>query len=117
MSNEHSALPEKTGGGRVIFGLQDFLVLLGAITLVVLQLDNFADDPGVGWHLRAGEFIAVYRQIPDYDPFLFSETPRRWISDQWFSDLVFYVLKDAGGWPLLYGTLICLYLLTYFGIL
>ncbi len=97
--------------------LQDFCVLLGIFTLVGQQLFNFADDPGVGWHLKSGEIIFNRREIPDVDPFLVWNTARTWVSDQWLSDLLFYVLYNNGGWPLLYGVLTVVYALTYFGVL
>jgi hypothetical protein len=103
--------------GRVVIGLQDLIVLLGALSLIFFQLENFADDPGVGWHLKTGEFIASFLQIPDYDPFLSYGQSRAWVSDQWFADLCFHLLYRGGGWPLLYGILTVVYLSTYFGLL
>ena len=112
------------GGERAAFLRQhlplsffDFLLLLSVVTLITLQLDRFADDPGVGWHLRTGEFIAARMQIPDYDPFLLTDTRRPWISDQWLSDLVFYLLHVKGGWVLNYGFFIIVYVLTFYGVL
>ena len=87
------------------------------MTLLTLQLDHFADDPGVGWHLRTGEFIATYFQIPDYDPFLATNVRRSWISDQWLSDLMLYLINRSGGWALNYGVFVIIYILTFFAVL
>ncbi len=98
-------------------GLQDFCVLIGMITLLSFQMNNFADDPGVGWHLKTGERVATLSQIPTVDPFLHSATARPWFSDQWFSDLLIYKFFSSGGWPLVYAMLAAVYLFTFFGVL
>ena len=80
-------------------------------------MPGFADDPGVGWHVKTGEYIARLGMLPSQDPFLFSMTPRSWITDQWLSDVLLYLGLNAGGWPLVYVSGVFLYLLTYFGVL
>jgi hypothetical protein len=40
--------------------------------------------------------------VPEFDPFLFSQKKRAWISDQWLADFITYKLFDYGSWPLLY---------------
>lgn len=99
------------------FGLIDAIVLICFITLPIVQMQFFADDPGVGWHLKTGELIAQSGEIPRVDPFLASTTPRVWISDQWLSDLILYAIFERGGFALIYAALTALYLLTYFGLL
>ncbi|MFM1848776.1 MAG: hypothetical protein RL417_2250 [Pseudomonadota bacterium] len=95
------------------------IAMLGYWTLTALQMDRFADDPGVGWHLMTGEMIMEDRAVPRFDPFLATPTPRPWIADQWLSDLCLAALNAVGGgshgMPLLYGTLTAIFLLTFMG--
>lgn len=94
-------------------GIHDGVTLIMVITLLATGFHNFADDPGVGWHLATGRFIAENFQVPDYDPFLAADKVRSWICDQWLADLLMYKLFQYGGWPLLYMTFGLLYLLTF----
>jgi hypothetical protein len=99
---------------------QAIVVVLAAISAVYLQMENFADDPGVGWHLRTGAWVIENREVPRIDPFLAPtpEVPRRqWVSDQWLSDVLLAWMFELGSWPLVYAILAALYLGIYFGVL
>lgn len=90
------------------------------VTLFAFQLERFADDPGVGWHLATGKWIVDNGAIPTVDPFLAvpsGSAARAWIADQWLSDLILYKLYVCGGFPLLYLFLAVVYSVTFFGIL
>lgn len=92
------------------------LFLIAAyIYCVVLSLGTFADDPGVGWHLATGQKIFLEHAIPHIDPFL--AVARTWISDQWLSDLILYLVYWVGSWPLLYAVLVSVYLAVFFLVL
>lgn len=104
-------------GGMFRPSFQAFCVVIACYSLLCVQSVNFADDPGVGWHLRTGQLISKTWQPPQHDPFLYSSTPRVWVSDQWLSDLLFYYLYRIGSWPLLYATIFCLYMAVFFVIL
>lgn len=80
-------------------------------------MDQFADDPGVGWHLKTGEYVVLNRAVPVTEPFLASTAPRTWIADQWLSDTALYLLYHAGSWPLVYGILTVIFLFTFWWIL
>ena len=98
-------------------GLQDLAIIIALIPMLCLQLQDFAQDPGVGWHLSTGEYINNTGSIPRIDPFLYSLTPRPWICDQWLSDLIIFKVFNFGSWPLVYGFFSVVYLITYFGFL
>lgn len=100
-----------------VFGLQDVVVLISALSLISIQMVDFAIDPGVGWHLATGEYILKHESIPRFDPFLATSTPRPWIADQWLADLVLFSLYAFGSWPLLYGAMGAIYLATFYLIL
>lgn len=97
-------------------GLQDALVVIGYISLVLVQLDNFALDPGVGWHLETGQYV-LSQGIPYTDPFLAFDGVRSWIADQWFGATILAALYQWGSWPLIYGVLTAIYLVTYYFVL
>ncbi len=92
------------------------LLLLATYFLLALQLTNFADDPGLGWHLLTGEWILSYSQIPRIDPFLAGETPRTWISDQWLADIILYIAQNYLGWEMLYALCASLFVFIFFGL-
>jgi len=108
---------ENTAGTFRPAGLQDFLVLLGLWSLTAVQMKHFADDPGVGWHLQNGAYILNNSIIPRLDPFLAGESARHWVSDQWLSDIIFYLLYTVNSWPFLYACLCSLFLFSYFIVL
>lgn len=85
--------------------LNDIVLLLLA-SLFLGQLEFFADDPGLGWHIKSGQYISHYKSLPYIDPFLASTYPRFWVCDQWFSDYIFYGLFAAGSWGFLYSAAI-----------
>ena len=99
------------------FGAADLAAALGLLSILCGGFENFSDDPGVGWHLKTGEWIFLNRAVPTSDPFLHFFPPRPWVSDQWLSDLIIYLLHRAGSWPLLCGALAAIYLLTFFCLL
>ncbi|MBX7136551.1 MAG: hypothetical protein K1X83_01110 [Oligoflexia bacterium] len=94
-------------------GLNDFLVLLAFISLVALSSPEFALDPGVGWHLKTGQWILENNTIPYSDPFLAGNVARPWVSDQWLSDVVLYAVYSLQGWPFLYGFLLSVIAFNY----
>lgn len=103
--------------GILRLGFTDFAVILALVFVLYQRLDNFAGDPGLGWHLKSGELIVQSFQVPRSDPFLAWQTPKSWQADQWLSSVVLYLLFQAGGWPLLYAVLSVIYLATYFLVL
>ncbi len=92
------------------------VIVVAYLSLYLLQMANFADDPGVGWHLKTGELVWNSGTVPREDPFLASER-RVWIADQWLSDLVLFVGYHVGSWAALYVTLVGIWIVTFFGIL
>lgn len=82
-------------------GLIDIFGLLVGGVLVFIT-ETFVGDPGVGWHLKTGEWIVSNRKIPTTDPFLFSSEGKQWICEQWLADVLSYLGLRAGGFPLLH---------------
>ena len=103
------------------------VVVLAYLSLFRGNFDHIADDPGLGWHLADGALITSTGRVPVADPFLAPakvanpyvpvDAPRKWVNDQWLSDVILFNLYSLGGWPLLYGVVAALFLVAYFGIL
>jgi len=91
----------------------DILVLLGAFFLVRDCFSEFANDSGVGWHLMSGKYVLENHEVPKFDPFLYSATPRAWISDQWLGDLILYSLYSYASWPLVYAVLTIIFMAVF----
>ena len=99
-------------------GLSFAVVLLAAISLLCVQLQGFADDPGIGWHLATGQWISEFKEIPAQDKFLFSKTEigakaHTWLPEQWLADLILFQIYKFGSWPALYSFGAVVYLATF----
>lgn len=97
-----------------------FFLLLAYVTLTVIQMPEVANDPGLGWRLLTGEWIATMGAVPTQDPFLASSSPRSWLADQWLSHLIFATIFRWGGgekgMALLSAMETALFLLVFMGI-
>lgn len=99
-------------------------LLLAIYGLTTAQMNKFADDPGVGWHLQTGDWILESKSLPRSDPFLQTKILadgthdiRPWVADQWLSDVLLAKIFQLGGYPLLYASFLVLCLWTFFGVL
>lgn len=90
-----------------------FAVLFFYLSLSVVQLERFAGDPGLGWHLKTGEFISKHFKIPTSDIFLFPKIINEWICDQWLADLILYKILEFGDWAFLYNILLITFFITF----
>jgi hypothetical protein len=64
-----------------------FGLVLGVSLLVAITLDRkiFTD---VFWQLAAGQWMLAHHAVIGLDPFSYTETHRRWINDEWGSELI-----------------------------
>lgn len=72
-------------------------------------------DPDFWWHLRAGQYIFETRSIPHADIFSFTFTGREWVTHEWLSEVLIYLLFKWLGWAGLV-TAFALLVTTAFGI-
>lgn len=93
--------------------------LLGVLLLVVLLLTSpsLAVDPGVGWHLKTGEWILANDYVPAHDPFLASGESAPWICNQWLADLGMALGYQYAGFALLFAVLFLVVILPFAGVL
>lgn len=80
------------------FALLIFLVLPA---MVLLRPDTMLTDPGIGWHLKTGEYILDTGAIPTHDIFSFTRPEEPWIAHEWLFDVLAALLTRLGGLPLL----------------
>src|SRR5213083_2534759 len=67
--------------------------LAGVCTLAVSSLTYY----DFWWFLKSGELIVTTRSVPTVDPFSFTAQGRPWINHMWATQVLFYVLWQAGG--------------------
>ena len=93
------------------FGVIDLLWLLILLILIFGgPRDILLGDPGLGWHLRTGQWILENRQVPAHDLFLFLSNPDKpWVDSQWLAQLVFSLIQRLGDNSslLVFGWILC----------
>lgn len=72
-----------------------FLILL--MVLFFLSVREVT-DPDFWWHLRAGQYIFETRSIPHTDIFSFTFDGREWVTHEWLSEVLIYVIFKWLGW-------------------
>ncbi len=69
-------------------------------------------DPDMWWHLRTGEYI-LQNGIPVQDVFTFTVPQNAWVTHEWLSQLIMWLVYLAGGLPGLILFFAALIALTY----
>lgn len=71
-------------------------VLLILMFLMMILFPNF-QDPDFYWHIKTGEYIFSSWSFPRYDIFTYTNYGHQWVLSEWLSQVVFYLVLDAGG--------------------
>ena len=71
------------------------LVLLIVLDLTLIRPNDF------WWHLRTGQIIVETKSIPTTDLFSFTRAGLPWTNQSWLMQVLFYLLYQAGGLPLI----------------
>jgi hypothetical protein len=74
------------------------LLLAPALALVVAWPALAPTDPDYWWHVRTGQLIADTGQVPLFDPYSFTAAGQRWVTHEWLSELLFYVVQHQVGY-------------------
>jgi hypothetical protein len=72
-------------------------VLLFAVALFTMAVRETL-DPDMWWHLRAGEYI-LQNGIPRQDVFSFTVPDHEWITHEWLSEVIMWLIYQAAGLP------------------
>src|SRR5260221_10511240 len=80
---------------------------VGAIVVIASipakSLSERLSDPDAWWHLRTGALIAQTHHIPRADIYSFTVPGKRWVVQEWGSELIMHAFRSAFG---LYGVLV-----------
>jgi hypothetical protein len=85
-------------------GLMDFLPAAIMLWLFVFHPAGWSlllADGDTGWHIRTGEWILENRKVPTQDMFSCTKPGEPWFAWEWLADVVFALIHQAGGLPLL----------------
>jgi hypothetical protein len=69
---------------------------VGALYLVAMTL-NRKLSTDVFWQVTAGQWILAHHAVPGLDAFSYTETHRRWINDEWGSEVILASLFKVFG--------------------
>lgn len=73
-------------------------LFLGIFVLALFALTaKSATDPDFGWHLRTGEYIVTTAHIPHADFFSYTAAGEQWITHEWLTQVIIYLLYQTGG--------------------
>lgn len=70
------------------------------LCLLFLSFRHFDDADG-WWHLKTGEQILETRSIPHQDIYSATRAGQEWITHEWLTQLLMFLLYRVGGFPLL----------------
>jgi tetratricopeptide (TPR) repeat protein len=87
----------RTGGGKRSRKSPAKGILTAALVIAsagvflagLFDLQNF----DIWWHLKTGELIVTEGSIPDTDPFSYTAYGQSWITHEWLSEVVFYLVQ------------------------
>src|SRR5215470_5089194 len=78
---------------RRIFPVAFFVMVF---SLAVLQCSYI--DPDLWWHLRTGQDILASHTIPHTDIYSYTKAGSEWVTHEWLSEVVFYVIFRVASW-------------------
>jgi len=74
----------------IFFACYSGLLLLPGLSLL--------QDADVFWHIRTGQWILDYAEIPAVDYFSYTAYGKPWIPTEWLSEIAFAEAFRVGGW-------------------
>jgi hypothetical protein len=93
-----------------------FFVFLALELWMFHHRDTIFQDPGVGRHLRAAEYILETGQIPRADPLSYTKAGAPWTDFEWAFEATLGELFRAGGLPLVCAFCYALFAATILGV-
>lgn len=88
---------------QTAFSIVAFLLTLFCLLAAGVVCLTPVATSDLGWHLRAGRYIAQTRSIPRVDFMSWTKQGAAWVDFEWLSQLIFYGLDRAGGAALLWA--------------
>jgi len=82
-------------------GLLWFLGLIFTAVIILAYATGIGDND-LWWHMKYGEYMLQNKTIkPDHTVFSWTKTDKDWIYVTWLPDILFYLMYQFGGIPLL----------------
>ncbi len=73
-------------------------VLAVALLIAIFTMSaRETSDPDLWWHLATGRYIVETRSIPHHDVFSYTVAGRPWVTHEWLTDVVMFLLYRLGG--------------------
>ena len=76
-------------------------LLLPVLIFVSVRPFLVQTDPDYGWHVRTGQYIVETGSLPRSDIYSFTAAGQSWVTHEWLSELLFYIVAQVGGYRLL----------------
>jgi len=77
--------------------VRTLLVVVALGSIFVINVFGFT-DPDFWWHVRTGQYIVETRSIPHTDLFSYTAFGKPWITHEWVSQILMYLLHDNLGY-------------------
>lgn len=76
---------------KIVFGIS------AAIAIFFLAF-KAPTDPDLFWHLKTGELIWQYKEVPHIDWYSYTMSDFSWIDHEWLAEILMFKIKNAFGW-------------------
>jgi hypothetical protein len=73
------------------------LVLFAYLTWMIVAYCGTGDD--TYWHIKVGEWIVRNNQVPTTGIFSYTAANTPWVSHEWLSAIIIYLIYSVAGWP------------------
>jgi hypothetical protein len=73
------------------------LMALILLLCIFFMASQEITDPDFWWHLRTGRYIVETRSIPREDPFSYTIPNRTWITHEWLTEIILYMIYSISG--------------------
>ena len=80
---------------KILIGAWPGIFLAVFLFFAIFNPSGLLGDPGVYWHIRAGEWMLDHLRVLRHDPFTQSEMP--WVPTQWLAEIVMAVVYQTAG--------------------
>lgn len=103
-SNSGMVIPEISDGGAVQTGLREIHLSARQLLVFVFFLVVFTGaarpitDPDFWWHLKTGQYLVEMKSIPHTDIFSSFFYGKEWVTHEWLSEALIYLLYQNLGY-------------------
>src|SRR4051794_35974885 len=78
--------------------LLEALLLAPLLYMIAASFFFAQTDPDYWWHVRTGRLIWESGHIPTADPFSFTAANHPWITQEWLTELLFFLVAKSFGY-------------------